>query len=320
MPVKSHGGLGKGLGALLQDNKPPVRDDVSQDAVQEIPVDEIQANRYQPRQDFDEGALGELEESIRSYGVLQPILVRRLPHEGYELIAGERRLRAARQAGIQKIPAILREFNDIQISEIALIENIQREDLNVLEEARAYARLMGEFHHTQETLAKKLGRSRSHIANTMRLLKLAPKVQDDVAEGRLSMGQARPLLALEDPAVQCSAAEKILEEGLSARQSEALVKRLLNSEETRDEVREEQAEEPQDQSLYLREAEDKLTEYLGTQVKIMPGKRKSRIQIDFYSEEDLSRILENLMKDAVNSKQKKIEELRRVSKLGNFTV
>ncbi len=320
MPAKSHGGLGKGLGALLQDNKPPVRAEVSQEAVQEIPVDEIQSNRYQPRQDFDEEALGELEESIRSYGVLQPILVRRLPHEGYELIAGERRLRAARQAGIKEIPAILREFNDVQISEIALIENIQRENLNVLEEARAYERLMRDFRHTQETLAGKLGRSRSHIANTLRLLKLAPKVQEYVAEGRLSMGQARPLLALEDQEVQWRAAEKIQEEGLSARQCETLVKRLLNAPESQDEEREKPKEQVRETSLYLREAEDKLTEYLGTQVKIMPGRRKSRIQIDFYSEEDLSRILESLMKDAADSKKKMIEELRRVSQNGTFTV
>lgn len=321
MASKARGGLGKGLGALLQNNTLVAAP--HQDGVQEISVDEIQANRYQPRQDFDEAALGDLEESIRSYGVLQPILVRKLPQNGYELIAGERRLRAARQANIQNIPAIVREFNDAQISEIALIENIQREDLNVLEEARAYERLMKEFQYTQETVAKNLGRSRSHIANTLRLLKLAPKVQEYVANGSLSMGQARPLLALENQEQQCEAADKIQEEGLSARQSEALVKRLLNSKEegTTEEKQEATSEtSEQEQALYLREAEDKLTEYLGTQVKITPGKRKSRIQIDFYSEEDLSRILESLMKSSADAKQRMIEELRKASLSKKFTV
>lgn len=318
MASKARGGLGMGLGALLQNNVTEVSVS-NQDTVQEIAVGEIQANRYQPRQDFDEAALAELEESIRSYGVLQPILVRRLPQKGYELIAGERRLRAARQADIKNIPAIVREFNDAQISEIALIENIQREDLNVLEEARAYERLMKEFQHTQETLAKKLGRSRSHIANILRLLKLAPQVQDYVANGSLSMGQARPLLALENREQQCEAADRIQSEGLSARQAEALVKRILHD--TEGKISTGKKEPPgEDPALYLREAENKLTEYLGTQVKITSGKRKSRIQIDFYSEEDLSRILESLMKSSMNEKQRMIDELRRVSKSGKFTV
>ena len=318
MASKAHGGLGKGLGALLQDNSSIVS---NRDAVQEISVDEIQANRYQPRQDFDEKALEELEESIRAYGVLQPVLVRKLPQDGYELIAGERRLRAARQADIRTIPAIVREFNDAQISEIALIENVQREDLNVLEEAKAYHRLLKEFGHTQETLSQKIGRSRSHVANILRLLNLAPRVQDYVANGSLSMGQARPLLALESQEQQCEAAEKIQAEELSARQAEALVKRLLDSSRGQEKQTEESTEEQkQDQALYLREAENKLTEYLGTQVKIMSGKRKSRIQIDFYSEDDLSRILDSLMKSSADAKQRMIEELRKASLSKNFTV
>ena len=319
MASKARGGLGKGLGALLQNNTLAVP---NQDAVQEISVDEIQANRYQPRQDFDEKALEELEESIRVYGVLQPVLVRKLPQNGYELIAGERRLRAARQAEIRTIPAIVREFNDAQISEIALIENVQREDLNVMEEAKAYDRLLKEFGHTQETLSKKIGRSRSHVANILRLLNLAPAVQNYVANGSLSMGQARPLLALENQEQQCKAAEKIQEEELSARQAEALVKRLLDSSGKQEEKKTEKKDEiqKQDPELYIREAEDQLTEYLGTQVKITTGKRKSRIQIDFYSEEDLSRILDNLMQSSADAKQKMIEELRKASLSKNFTV
>ena len=315
MAGKTRGGLGKGLGALLQDNASVSR--VSdKDLVQEISVDDIQANRYQPRHDFDEISLRELEESIRSYGILQPILVRKLPQDGYELIAGERRLRAARQANQKSIPAIVREFNDAQISEIALIENIQREDLNVLDEARAYERLMKDFNHTQETLANKLGRSRSHIANILRLLKLSPKVQEFISNGILSMGQAKPLLALDDPELQLAAAEKIQNEELSSRQAEALVKRMLKT----SPEPEQKENVSNDQAPYLREAEDKLTEFLGTQVKITPGKRKSRIQIDFYSEEDLTRILESLIKSSEDAKQIMINKLRSVSRQKNFTV
>ncbi len=318
MAAKTRGGLGKGLGALLQDNSSNVSPTHDKDSVQEIPVNEIQANRYQPRRDFDEAALEELKVSIRSYGILQPVLVRKLPKGGYELIAGERRLRAARQENIQSIPAIIREFNDAQISEIALIENIQREDLNVLDEALAYERLIKDFNHTQETLARKLGRSRSHIANILRLLKLAPKVQEFVSNGSLSMGQAKPLLALEDQELQYAAAEKIQTEELSSRQSEALVKRLLKESPEENHNAQENAE--REQIPYIREAEDKLTEYLGTQVKITTGKKRNRIQIDFYSEDDLSRILENLIKSSEDSRQIMINKLRKASNQNNFTV
>ena len=191
MASKGHGGLGKGLGALLKNREiTPAKDQV-----QEIAASEIQANRYQPRQSFDEEALEDLSESIRQYGILQPLIVRRLPGKGYELIAGERRLRAARKAGLEKVPALVREYNDAEISEIALIENIQRENLNIIEEAEAYAFLMKNFQLTQEMLAKKVGRSRPHIANSLRLLELAEEIQDKLVAGDLLMGQARPLPA-----------------------------------------------------------------------------------------------------------------------------
>ena len=224
MASKGHGGLGKGLGALLKNREiTPAKDQV-----QEIAASEIQANRYQPRQSFDEEALEDLSESIRQYGILQPLIVRRLPGKGYELIAGERRLRAARKAGLEKVPALVREYNDAEISEIALIENIQRENLNIIEEAEAYAFLMKNFRLTQEMLAKKVGRSRPHIANSLRLLELAEEIQDKLVAGDLLMGQARPLLALKDKALQVRAAEHILEEHLSSRQAEELVRRLLD--------------------------------------------------------------------------------------------
>lgn len=298
MVSKGHGGLGKGLGALLKNREiTPAKDQV-----QEIAADEIRANRYQPRQNFDEAALEDLSESIRQYGILQPLIVRCLPEKGYELIAGERRLRAARKAGLEKVPALVREYNDAEISEIALIENIQRENLNIIEEAEAYAFLMQNFQLTQEMLAKKVGRSRPHIANSLRLLELAEPVQDKLVAGELLMGQARPLLALKDEALQIKAAEHILAEHLSSRQAEELVRRLLDdpayldAEESGPEDESAEAQETQEaqQDAFYQDAVGRLNEYLGTKVRIRPGKKKSRIEIEFYSEDDLERLLELL--------------------------
>lgn len=298
MVSKGHGGLGKGLGALLKNREiTPAKDQV-----QEIAANEIRANRYQPRQNFDEAALEDLSESIRQYGILQPLIVRRLPEKGYELIAGERRLRAARKAGLEKVPALVREYNDAEISEIALIENIQRENLNIIEEAEAYAFLMQNFQLTQEMLAKKVGRSRPHIANSLRLLELAEPVQDKLVAGELLMGQARPLLALKDEALQIKAAEHILAEHLSSRQAEELVRCLLDdpayldAEEggPEDETAEAQVTQEAQQDAFYQDAVGRLNEYLGTKVRIRPGKKKSRIEIEFYSEDDLERLLELL--------------------------
>ena len=298
MVSKGHSGLGKGLGALLKNREiTPAKDQV-----QEIAANEIRANRYQPRQNFDEAALEDLSESIRQYGILQPLIVRRLPERGYELIAGERRLRAARKAGLEKVPALVREYNDAEISEIALIENIQRENLNIIEEAEAYAFLMQNFQLTQEMLAKKVGRSRPHIANSLRLLELAEPVQDKLVAGELLMGQARPLLALKDEALQIKAAEHILAEHLSSRQAEELVRRLLDdpayldAEESGPEDESAEAQETQEaqQDAFYQDAVGRLNEYLGTKVRIRPGKKKSRIEIEFYSEDDLERLLELL--------------------------
>ena len=298
MVSKGHGGLGKGLGALLKNREiTPAKDQV-----QEIAADEIRANRYQPRQNFDEAALEDLSESIRQYGILQPLIVRRLPERGYELIAGERRLRAARKAGLEKVPALVREYNDAEISEIALIENIQRENLNIIEEAEAYAFLMQNFQLTQEMLAKKVGRSRPHIANSLRLLELAEPVQDKLVAGELLMGQARPLLALKDEALQVKAAAHILAEHLSSRQAEELVRRLLDdpayldAEESGPEDESAEAQETQEaqQDAFYQDAVGRLNEYLGTKVRIRPGKKKSRIEIEFYSEDDLERLLKLL--------------------------
>lgn len=292
MASKAHGGLGKGLGALLKNREiTPAKDQV-----QEIPAAEIQANRYQPRQNFDESALQDLAESIKQYGILQPLIVRRLPEKGYELIAGERRLRAARQAGLEKVPALVREYNDAEISEIALIENIQRENLNIIEEAEAYAFLMKNFNLTQEMLAKKVGRSRPHIANSLRLLDLAEGIQNMLIAGDLHMGQARPLLSLKDVQLQLDAAMYILANHLSSRQAEELVRRLLENPDylkTLTEKKAGQAEREKADAFY-QDAENRLHEFFGTKVNIRSGKKKSRIEIEFYSEDDLERLLELL--------------------------
>ena len=313
---KGKGGLGKGLNALLGDAKlTPAKD-----KVQEIRVADIQANRYQPRRDFDEAALAELSDSIKTYGVLQPILVRRLPAGGYELIAGERRLRAAKLAGLTDIPAMVREYSDAEISEVALIENIQREDLNAIEEAKAYGQLMKDFGFTQDMLARKIGRSRSHIANILRLLKLDTTVQEHLANGVLTMGQARPLLMIEDKQLQRQAAEFIESEDLAARQCEALAKKLQEDPEFLNKRGQEQPKEKAEPSVFLQDATDKLTHWLGTQVRIVPGKKKSRIEIEFYSDEDLERILGAIDSQQEANRQQKIEALRKVSLSQNFTV
>lgn len=317
MASKVHGGLGKGLGALLKDTKvTPVKD-----KVQELSVKEITANRHQPRREFDEAALDELRESIKQYGVLQPVLVRRLPEKGYELIAGERRFRAAKLAGLKNIPAIVREYSDAEITEIALIENLQREDLNAIEEAKAYEHLMKDFGLTQDLLSRKVGRSRSHIANFLRLLKLQAKVQEYIANGSLSMGQAKPLLALEQETLQAEAAEYILAEELSARSVESLVKHLQQDPEyLRKKALPAQTAVMKEKALFVTETEEKLKMLLGTQVYIRPGKKKSRIEIEFSSEDDLNRVIETLTEKKQQVAEAKKDALRKFSTAQKFTV
>jgi ParB family chromosome partitioning protein len=301
-----HGGLGKGLGALLKGNEDP------KTKIQIIKLVEIKANHHQPRQEFDDEALDELKESICQYGVLQPVLVRKVLN-GYELIAGERRLRASKLAGLVEIPAIVREYSDAQVTEIALIENLQREDLNAIEEAKAYDHLLADFGLTQDLLARKVGRSRSHIANFLRLLRLAPRIQQYIISGDLTMGQAKPLLSLGDEELQLEAADYILAGELSARESEALVKRIEKNPLYFQEKEEAEEREGKKREIFVVEAEERLKMLFGTQVKIRPGKKKSKIEIEFYSSEDLDRIIETLT-------EKKKEALRKVSISGDFNV
>ena len=289
-------------------------------AVQQIPLHEIQANRYQPRHEFDESALEELKESIVQHGVLQPILVRQLPAgKGYELVAGERRFRASRLAGLETVPALVRPLSDAASTEIALIENLQREDLNAIEEANAYRNLLQNFGLTQEALAERVGRSRSHITNMMRLLKLDVHVQEYLANGSLSMGQARPLVVLTDAALQREAADIIMARECSARQAEELVKRLQKNAEEKAEAKE--AESPgETEKIFLREAEDKLKMFFGTQVRIRSRGKKNRIEIDFSSEEDLNRILDSLLEKKSRLLEDKKAALRQFSAGERFTV
>ncbi len=374
------GGLGRGLSALFPQVQSQISQAQPQDSVQEIQVDLIQPNRYQPRREFDAEALKELSESIKSYGILQPIIVRALDGGRYELIAGERRLRAAKIVGLEKVPAIIREYTDAQMSEISIIENVQRENLNVIEEAQAYDRLIKEFGHTQEVVAAKIGRSRSHISNILRLLKLSPTVRALIEKGLLTLGQARPLLAIENEVLQIQAAEMILSEGLSVRKVEAFINELKNSgllasltanlnesvkntdlsatekiepktdikiinndvdsDISRDKIMKDNvaakvkkmdksAQKNKETSIYIREAENKLTELLGAQVKITSNKKFSRIQIDFATEEDLSRIIESFEKSTkqtssdkltISTKEEKIAALRKFSTSQNFSI
>ena len=289
-------------------------------SVQQIPLHEIQANRYQPRHEFDESALEELKESIVQHGVLQPILVRQLPAgKGYELVAGERRFRASRLAGLETVPALVRPLSDAASTEIALIENLQREDLNAIEEANAYRNLLQNFGLTQEALAERVGRSRSHITNMMRLLKLDVHVQEYLANGSLSMGQARPLVVLTDAALQREAADIIMARECSARQAEELVKRLQKKAEETAEAKEEESP-GETEKIFLQEAEDKLKMFFGTQVRIRSQGKKNRIEIDFSSEEDLNRILDSLLEKKSRLLEDKKAALRQFSAGERFTV
>ena len=295
-------GLGRGLDALF--GAPGNTDmNAEPELANEITLKEITPNPHQPRQHFDEEALAELAQSIKQHGVIQPVIVRKTLN-GYELVAGERRWRASQLAGLKRIPAVIRDYTDAEMMEIALIENLQRQNLNPIEEALAFRRLMEEFGLTQEEVAQKIGRSRSMIANIVRLLNLQSEVQDFVSRGTLSIGQARPLLALTVPAVQLEAAKQIIEEDLSSRDAEELVRRLAARRPAKkSEVKADPETVEEANQFFMNEFEDRLKMLLGTQVRIKQGKLKSKIEIEYYSPEDLERIMEMLSsrQEAVNA-------------------
>lgn len=252
-----------------------------------IKLSKIEPNREQPRKDFNEEQLKELADSVRQYGVLQPLLVQKRD-SSYEIIAGERRWRAAKLAGLKEVPVVIREYTPQQAMEIALIENVQREDLNPIEEAMAYQRLMQEFHLKQEEIAERVSKNRTTITNSMRLLNLAEEVRQMLVEGRISSGHARALLALEDPSVQIQLAQKIEQTHMSVREVEKAVKLLAKGK------KEKKPKEPDEAlNLVFKDLEDRMKTIMGTKVNISrKDKNKGRIEIEYYSEAELERIVE----------------------------
>ena len=279
-------GLGRGLGALLGDFE-----DVSPEKspYQLLPIHKVEPNANQPRQDFDEEELEALAESIRIHGVIQPLAVRQLPSGYYQIIAGERRWRAARNAGLSEIPAVILEADDKKTMELALIENLQRQDLNPVEEALGYQSLMGDYGLTQEDTASRVGKSRSAVANSLRLLQLPEEVLEMLRSGKLTAGHARAVLSIKGEKRQLDAARKISALGLSVRQAELLCKNMRREKEEK--------EPPVTLAVdYVAECEKSLSKHLGRGVKIVNGKRKGRFELEFYGQEDLQNLLEALMK------------------------
>lgn len=312
-------GLGKGLGALL-----PGSEDIQRESAQEIAINRIQPNAEQPRQVFDADKLEELAASIREHGVVQPILVRPVG-DGYEIVAGERRWRAAQLAGLRTVPAVVRELTGSQVMEIALIENLQREDLNPLEEARAYRRLLDEFGLSQEQLAKRLGKSRPQISNTLRLLQLQPEVQALVERGELTMGHAKAVLALESADEQVHIARQVVEQKLSVRDTEEAVRRTLQPQPAeratagsgaagserdpgvagpgtrkgKGNAHAAGAGRPFGKPAELLAIEAELRARFGTPVSIQPGTLKGSIELTYFGEDDLARIVDMLLGEDV---------------------
>lgn len=274
--------LGKGINALFSEIEK-----IEGEAVEEIPLKEIRPNPYQPRKYFSEEGIAELKQSIIEHGVLQPIIVRK-SIKGYEIVVGERRYRAAKAAGLKKIPAVVRSLTDEKMMELAVLENLQREDLTPIEEASAYQMLLDRLEITQEQLAKRLGKSRPHIANMVRLLSLPQEIQELLHEGKISMGHGRALLGLKDKKKIPSVVDKVIKEGLNVRQLEELIQQLNHN------VSRETKKRKKKKDLFLMEQENVLRERFGTTVKIKKGKKKGKIEIEFFSDDDLNRILEIL--------------------------
>ncbi|WP_202622750.1 ParB/RepB/Spo0J family partition protein [Candidatus Enterococcus huntleyi] len=284
-------GLGRGIDALFQDFAGLEDVDVKKELVLEIPLNELRPNPYQPRKTFDEGSLQELANSIEQSGVFQPIIVRKSSVKGYEIIAGERRFRASKLAGKQAIPAIVREFNEEAMMQVAVLENLQREDLNPLEEAEAYEMLMKNLKLTQSEVAERLGKSRPYIANYLRLLTLPNLVKEMVQDERLSMGQARTLLGLKDKKLILKLANRAVKENLTVRQLEQIVSELN---ENKGKENKKIPRLVQEKPYYLRESEERLMDKFGTNVAIQEKDGKGKIEIEYLSQSDLTRILDIL--------------------------
>lgn len=296
-------GLGKGLDSLIPDKKVKPAADKSKEIIQKetsdksgeilVKINEVEPNREQPRKDFDEDALMELADSIRQFGILQPLLVQKKKNY-YEIIAGERRWRAAKIAGIKEVPVIVKNYTDQEIVEISLIENIQRENLNPIEEAMAYKRLLEEFDLKQDEVAERVSKSRTAVTNSMRLLKLSGRVQQMIVDDMISTGHARALLAIEDEEQQYMLANKIFDEKLSVRETEKLVKALKNPKK--------EGKKLEIEHVFVYEnLEEQMKNIIGTKVRVNPKTNgKGKIEIEYYSEEELERIYDLIM--SINTK------------------
>ena len=281
-------GLGKGLDALIPVSDNSIKKESFNDeknTILDLDIKMVQANKEQPRKFFDESKLIELSESLKEHGIIQPLIVRKIG-DRYSIIAGERRYRAAKLAGFKKIPAIIMDISDAKLLQVSLIENIQREDLNPIEQAFAYEKLLNEYNLTQEELSSKIGKSRSSISNSMRLLNLDERVKDFIIQGVISEGHGKVLLSL-DREKQYEVAQKIIDDCLSVRDAEKLVKIYVNSGNDKDTEKNKKVLNP-----YYKNIRDRLQDYFGTKVNINSNKNKGKIEIEYYSEEDLQRILD----------------------------
>lgn len=300
MAVK-RGGLGKGLDSLIPDHKTVKTSERKKQEVEEkkegeqlININEIEPNHEQPRRNFEEDSLLELADSIKQFGVLQPLIVQKR-HDYYEIIAGERRWRAAKMAGIKEIPVIIKEYTKREAVEIALIENIQRENLNPIEEAMAFKRLLTEFSLKQDEVAERVSKSRTTVTNSMRLLKLDERVQQMIVDDMISTGHARTLLAIEDHEEQYNLANKIFDEKLSVRETEKLIKELKNP-------KKEKEKKVIEHDFIYKDLEERMKTVMGTKVHVNPKtKGKGKIEIEYYSDEELERIFELIMTVTNNS-------------------
>ena len=290
MPSKNNKGLGRGIDALFTNFNDIEKIDEKNEKVEEIKLDTIRPNPYQPRKEFDETALAELAESIKLNGVFQPIILRKSAVKGYEIIVGERRVRASRLAGKETIPAIVRVFDEQAMIEVAILENLQREDLSPLEEADAYQTMMTKLKMTQADVAARLGKSRPYVTNHLRLLTLPDDVKTLLRNGDLSMGQARTLLGLKNQTQISELAKRVVAEGMTVRQLEALVQELTEPSQRKEKKKRDKLKKPS----YLIESEERLMDRFGTAVQITPKGEQGKIEIEYLSSADLNRILDLL--------------------------
>ncbi|MDD6090857.1 MAG: ParB/RepB/Spo0J family partition protein [Clostridiales bacterium] len=287
MAAREKKGLGTGLGALFGESN----FDENESELITLPISKVEPRLEQPREYFDEGALQDLADSIAQYGLIQPITARRLPSGYYQIIAGERRWRAARMAGLSEVPVRVIEADDRRTAELALVENLQREDLNPIEEAKGYKTLIEDYGLTQEEAAKSVGRSRPAVTNAMRLLSLSPAVLKMVEQGQLSAGHARALIPINDGSKQLAAAEEVIKKNLSVRNTEQLAAKLVREKED-----EEAADDGKISVDYSAEVSNELSQYLGRKVKLVNGRKNGRIEIAFYGADDREALIQLLKK------------------------